>query len=151
MIAEVRFEKTTYLPSPQRFEAGTPNVAGAIGLGEAIRYFQRLDLDEVRQHERALLRQAEGALASIRGLRFIGVSPSRTNILSFVLEGAHPSDVGHLLDQQNVAVRAGHHCCQPLMRRFGLPGTVRASFSVYNSPEDVSALVAAVEKARGFL
>lgn len=151
MIDQVSLEKTTYNDIPFRFEAGTPHIAGAIGMATALEFFSEYSLDEVRQHEMSLLKKAEEKLLSVSGLKIFGTSSRKAPILSFNIEGLHPSDVGQILDQQGVAVRTGHHCNQILMRRFGIPGTVRASFSIYNNDQDVDRLFQAVVKAKEFL
>ena len=146
MIDEVTFEKTTFAEPPQRFEAGTPNVAGAIGLGAAVEYFRGLDLDAVAAHEQCLHDQAQAGLESLPGVTIHGKAPDKAAVLSFSLEGIHPADVATFLDSQGIAVRAGHHCCQPLMEILGVPATVRASFAFYNLPEEVNRLVDTVRK-----
>ncbi|MEO0335920.1 MAG: cysteine desulfurase [Pseudomonadota bacterium] len=151
MIDQVSFEGTTYLQSPQRFEAGTPNVAGVVGLDAAVSYVQSVGLETIQKIEESLVDKTLRSLKSLGGIRIFADPETRVNVVSFEIEGAHPSDVGHLLNQQKVAVRTGHHCCQPLMKRLGVPGTVRASFSVYNTEEDVDRLVRAVEKTKEFL
>ena len=151
MIDHVRIEATTYAQLPFKFEAGTPNIAGAIGLAAAIDYLEALDFAAVRAHEADLLAYATASLNQIDGLRVVGTAARKGPVLSFLAEGAHPHDVGALLDQQGVAVRAGHHCAMPLMERLGVAGTVRASFGLYNSRADVDALVAAVRKALSLL
>lgn len=151
MISQVTKDKTTYLNAPQRFEAGTPNISGVIGLGAAIEYVTGLDRAKILKHEKELVQRASDQLKSIKGLRFIGESPTRVNILSFVVNGLHPADIGQILDQQGVAVRVGHHCTQPLMARFGVTGTVRTSFGVYNTVEDVDIFVSALKKAQELL
>lgn len=148
MIHTVSFERSTYAEAPQKFEAGTPNIAGAIALDAAISYVQDIGLDNIAAHEAALLAYADKALAEIPGLRFIGRARERAGIVSFVMDGIHPHDLGTILDMEGVAIRAGHHCTMPLMTRFGLPGTARASFALYNTTQDVDALVAALHKAR---
>jgi cysteine desulfurase/selenocysteine lyase len=148
MILSVSFEETTYKKAPYRFEAGTPDIAGAVGLGAAIDYVTALDPGEVAAHERELLAYASEGLSKIPGLRRIGTAPKRCAVVSFVLEGVHPHDVGTILDQEGVAVRAGHHCAQPLMERFGVPATVRASIALYNNKADVDALVAGLHRVR---
>jgi cysteine desulfurase/selenocysteine lyase len=150
MIGEVTFARTTWAEIPQKFEAGTPAIAGALGLASAIRYVQSLGLEAIQAHEHQLLELGLQRLASIDGLRLIGQPKQRAAIISFLMDGAHPSDVGSILDNQGVAIRAGHHCCQPLMHRLGVPGTCRASFSIYNTPEDVESLARALEKAKEF-
>jgi len=148
MIRSVTFDRTQYADVPARFEAGTPNVGGAVALGCAIEYLSAIGLDDVASYERELLDYATAALAEVPGVRIIGAPARRTAILSFVVEGVHPHDVGTLLDHEGVAVRAGHHCCQPLMTRLGLTATVRASLALYNTASDIDALVAAVVRAR---
>jgi len=151
MIESVSFEGTTYNQLPYKFEAGTPDIAGAIGLGAAIDYLNSIDREAAAQHEHALLTYAEEKARAVPGLRLIGTATEKAGVMSFLLEGAHPSDLGMLLDQQGVAVRTGHHCAQPIMDHYGIPGTVRASFSFYNTFEDVDRLFAALAKAREFL
>lgn len=151
MISEVREDGVTFLSPPQRFEAGTPPIVEVVGLGAALEFVQGLGWEWIETHERNLMRVAEDAAANIPELRRYGTAPQHSHVFSFVLEGAHPSDVGSMLDEQGIAVRAGHHCCQPLMRRFGIPGTVRASFSVYTTEEDIHALIDGIEKAKELL
>lgn len=151
MIETVSFNGSTWNQLPYKFEAGTPDIAGAIGLGAAVDYLNSLDRKALAEHEEALLVYATEKASQVPGLRIIGTAPSKAAVLGFVLEGAHPSDIGMLLDQQGVAVRAGHHCAQPIMDQFCIPGTVRASFSFYNSFEDVDRLFAALEKVRQLL
>ncbi|WP_316157183.1 cysteine desulfurase [Cupriavidus sp. BIC8F] len=148
MIREVTFRKTTYNELPYKFEAGTPNIAGVIALGAAIGYVRAVGLEAIAAHERALLAYAGAQAARIAGLRMIGTAADRASILSFTLNGIHPHDVGTILDQHGVAVRAGHHCAMPVMERFGVPATVRASFALYNTREEVDALFAAVRAAQ---
>ena len=151
MIQEVRIEATTYAGLPFKFEAGTPNIAGAIGLAAAIDYLEALDPLAMAHHEGGLLHRATAGLQQIEGVRIVGTAPDKGPLVSFLMDGAHPHDIGTLLDRQGIAVRTGHHCAMPLMRRLGIPGTVRASFALYNSTEDVARLVAGVHKARSFL
>ncbi len=151
MIDRVSFEGTTYNRSPFRFEAGTPHIAGAIGLGAAIDWLAGVDVEAAARHEQALLERLDGALAGMNDVRRIGTAPGKAAVCSFLLDGAHPSDVGMLLDQQGVAVRTGHHCTMPLMTRYGVPGTVRASFSLYNTLDEVDRFVEALDKVRSFL
>jgi cysteine desulfurase / selenocysteine lyase len=151
MIESVSFEGTTYNQLPYKFEAGTPDIAGVIGLGAAIDYLNSIDREAAARHEHALLVYAEEKARALPGLRLIGTATEKAGVMSFLLEGAHPSDLGMLLDQQGVAVRTGHHCAQPIMDHYGIPGTVRASFSFYNTFEDVDRLFAALAKAREFL
>ena len=151
MIEEVRLAGTTYQSLPYKFEAGTPNIAGAIGLGAAIEYVERLDGDSLISHERRLLNSATNGLDAIEGVHIIGTAEAKVPVVSFLVEGSHPTDIGTLLDQQGVAVRTGHHCAMPLMEALDLPGTVRASFSLYNRPSDVDRLIESVEKACSFV
>jgi cysteine desulfurase / selenocysteine lyase len=151
MIETVSFAKTTFNQLPYKFEAGTPDIAGAIALGAAIDYLNQLDREAAAAHEMALLRYAEEKARATSGLQLIGTSDKKTSVMSFLIEGAHPADVGVLLDKQGIAVRTGNHCAQPIMDQFGIPGTVRASFSFYNTFEEVDRLFAAIEKAKTFL
>lgn len=151
MIETVSFAGTTYNQLPYKFEAGTPDIAGAIGLGAAIDYLNQLDRRGAAEHEQALLKYAEDKARQTEGVKLIGTSPYKTSVMSFILAGAHPADLGMILDQQGVAVRTGNHCAQPIMDQYGIPGTVRASFSFYNTFDDVDRLFAALEKAKQFL
>jgi cysteine desulfurase/selenocysteine lyase len=148
MIKQVSFDGTTYNDLPYKFEAGTPNIAGGIALGAAIDYLNSRGMDAVAAHEHALLDYATGLAAGTPGLRLIGTAHDKASILSFVLAGVHPHDVGTILDLEGVAVRTGHHCAMPVMERFGVPATVRASFALYNTREEVDALFAALAKVR---
>lgn len=148
MIRRVTFEETLYNVVPYKFEAGTPNIAGAIGLGAALEYLSQFDLETVGEHENALLTRATDAVSDISGLRIIGTAAHKAGILSFVLDGVHPHDIGTILDTEGVAIRAGHHCTMPVMIRYGIPGTARASFAMYNTREDVDALIRGIEKAK---
>jgi cysteine desulfurase/selenocysteine lyase len=150
MIKEVTFEKTTYNGLPFKFEAGTPNIEGAIALAAAFDFLNGVGLAAINQHERAIIRSAAAAISTISGVRLFGPD-DRAGALSFTVDGVHPYDLGTLMDQMGVAVRTGHHCCQPLMARFGISGTVRASFAIYNTEEDVTALAEAVAKAVSML
>jgi cysteine desulfurase/selenocysteine lyase len=141
MIESVTFEKTTYAKLPHKFEAGTPHIAGGAGLAAAIDYLESAGVERVGAHEDALLAYATEAVRTVPGVRLIGTAREKAGVLGFVVEGVHPHDVGTILDREGVAVRAGHHCAQPVMQRFGVPATVRASFGIYNSREDVDALV----------
>lgn len=147
MIERVKMSKTTFLSAPHRFEAGTPHIAGAIGLGEALNFVSDLGIENIYRHELDLAEKAREELKGLPGIRFVGEAPRRANIVSFVFERIHPSDIGQLLDREGIALRTGHHCTQPLMDYFGLPGTIRASFSIYNSYSDINRLVSAVRKA----
>lgn len=146
MIESVTFERTTYNQLPFKFEAGTPSVGDVIGLGEAISFMQEVGLDSIAAHEDELLRYATSLLSQLPGIRFFGTAPQKTSVLSFLLGDAHPYDVGTLLDQLGIAVRTGHHCTQPIMDRYGIPGTVRASFAVYNTKEEVDSLYKALKR-----
>ena len=150
MIKEVTFEKTTYNELPFKYEAGTPNIEGAIALAAALDFVNGIGLTAIHEHERRLIRSAAEALAPIPGIRFFGPA-DRAGALSFNVEGVHHYDLGTLMDQMGVAVRTGHHCCQPLMARFGITGTTRASFAVYNTQKDVEALAEATRKAVSML
>lgn len=147
MIEKVTFEKTTYNVLPFRFEAGTPNIAGAIGLAAAFEYLNTLPMEEIVHYEKELQVYAQNELSLIEGLRIIGDASKKTSVVSFVVEGTHPFDIGTLLDKQGIAVRTGHHCTQPLMNIFEIPGTVRASFAFYNTKEEVDMLVNAVKRS----
>ncbi len=147
MIDVVTFEKTTYAKLPFKFEAGTPHIAGIIGLGEAFRWMEDYDKSAMAAHEQKLLAHATKELLTIGGLRIIGTAKEKVGVISFVIEGVHHYDLGTLLDQQGIAVRTGHHCTQPLMDRFGVSGTTRASFACFNTVEEVDAMVAATRKA----
>ncbi len=145
MIDRVSFARTTYAPPPGRFEAGTPHIVGALGLHAAIDYVEAIGLPRIHAHETALVAQARAALASINSVRLFGPADS-AGIVSFAIEGVHPHDIGTILDEQQVAIRAGHHCAQPLMEALGVAATARASFGVYNGPQDVDALVKGIER-----
>ena len=141
MIRSVTFEKTTYNALPYKFEAGTPNIAGMIGLGAAIEYVEHVGLDAIASHEAELLEYGTTLLSSIPGLRMIGTAKAKGGVLSFVLEKIHPHDIGTVLDREGIAIRAGHHCAQPVMERLGVPATARASLAMYNTREELDALV----------
>ena len=147
MVDKVSFEKTTFNVLPYKFEAGTPNVGAALGMETAIQFMQSFDRKEVEQHETQLLRTAIEQLSEIKGIRFIGEAEHRSGLVSFVIDGIHPYDIGTLIDKMGVAVRTGHHCAEPVMTRFGIPGTVRASFALYNTLEEVDIFINAVKKA----
>ncbi len=148
MIDHVSFERTTYAPLPAKFEAGTPNIAGAIGFGAAAEYIQGIGREAITAHEHALLEYATAAVREVPGLRVIGTAKAKASVLSFVMNGIHPHDIGTILDDDNVCVRAGHHCAQPLMRRLGVSSTARASFALYNNEADADALVRGLHRAR---
>lgn len=148
MISSVTFERTTYNEVPHKFEAGTPHIAGAIGLGAAVDFLDDVGFDAIVSHERRLLDYATVALSGLPGLRFIGTAREKASILSFVLDGVHPHDVGTVVDTEGVAIRTGHHCTQPVMDRFGVPATARASLAMYNTTDDIDRLVTALSKVR---
>ena len=148
MISSVTFEKTLYNKLPYKFEAGTPNIADVIGLGAAIDYVGQIGLENAAAYEQGLLSYATERIAPLPGVRVIGTAREKAAVLSFVMEDVHPHDIGTILDQEGIAVRAGHHCAQPLMDRFGVPATARASFAFYNTAEEVDALAAGIEKVR---
>lgn len=147
MISEVSFEKTTYNALPYKFEAGTPNIADTIALHTAILYMQQVGCEAIATHEHALLMHTNALLTEIKGVRLVGTAKEKASVVSFVAEGAHPQDIGILLDQEGIAIRTGHHCAQPIMQRLGLPGTCRASFAFYNTLEEVEVLAHALRKA----
>jgi cysteine desulfurase/selenocysteine lyase len=148
MISSVTFEKTAYNVLPFKFEAGTPDICGAIALGAALEYIDGLGMDKVAAHERELLAYATEAVGAVSGVRLIGTASERAGALSFVLGGVHPHDLGTILDREGITIRTGHHCAQPVMERFGIPATARASFAVYNTKEEVDALVEGIQAAR---
>lgn len=148
MIHTVSFEQSTYAPVPQRFEAGTPNIAGFVVLAEALRYVLDIGLEAIAAHEDALLAYATAQLKAMKGIQLVGTAEKKAAVLSFLVDGVHPHDLGTILDMDGVAIRAGHHCAMPLMTRLGIPGTARASFAIYNSFDDVDALVASLKKAQ---
>jgi len=146
MIADITFEKTDYQGPPDRFEAGTGNIAGAVGLGPAIDYLDAIGLEAITRHEHELIDQTVAGLRTIRSVRLIGAPTERAGVVSFVVDGCRNEDVGKALDREGIAVRAGHHCAQPILRRFGIESSVRPSFALYNTAEDVEALIAAVRR-----
>ena len=147
MIAEVTFEKTTYADLPHKFEAGTPNIAGGIAFGAALDYMNNIGYDTIAQYEDELLHYATTKLKAINGVKIYGEAPQKTAVISFTIEGLHPYDVGTILDKLGIAVRTGHHCAQPIMDYYEIPGTIRASFSFYNTFQEIDRLIAGVEKA----
>jgi cysteine desulfurase/selenocysteine lyase len=151
MIAEVTFEKTTYAGLPHKFEAGTPNICGGIAFGAAIDYLNSIGFEAIEKHENELLKYATEKLLEIEGLKIYGTGPDKTSVVSFNIEGIHPYDIGTIVDKLGIAVRTGHHCAQPIMDFYKIPGTVRASFAFYNTLEEVDALVNAVKKAKMML
>lgn len=151
MIAKVTYQDATWGSLPNRLEAGTPNIAGVIGLAAAITWFSQFDLAAVQAHERALMERALQHASELEGFQLIGNANDKIGVLSFLLEGCHPADIGFILDKQGIAIRTGDHCAQPLMRRLGVPGTARASFSIYNTIEEIDALFIALKKAQQML
>ncbi len=147
MIAEVTFEKTTYADLPHKFEAGTPNIAGGIAFGAALDYINNIGMDQIAAYEEELLQYATAALEKIPGLKIYGKAPQKTAVISFNVEGIHPYDIGSILDKLGIAVRTGHHCAQPIMDYYQIPGTVRASFSFYNTFEEIDSMITALKKA----
>jgi cysteine desulfurase/selenocysteine lyase len=148
MIRSVTFEKTIFNDLPYKFEAGTPHIEGAIGMGAAIDYINALDWNAVEAYEKKLLNYATNALSEIDDLKIIGMAKEKAGVISFVLEGVHPHDIGTILDQEGVAIRTGHHCAQPVMDRFGIPATARASLAFYNTTADIDALVNGIKKVK---
>jgi len=151
MISTVTYEKAEWNVLPYRLEAGTPNIAGVIGLGAAIAWLSQLDIKAMQAHEAALMQKMTAMASDFDGLTIIGNAREKVGVLSFLLEGGHPADIGFLLDRQGVAIRTGHHCAEPLMQRFNVPGTARASFSIYNTEQDIDAFFKALEKVRMML
>ncbi|MEQ8232908.1 MAG: aminotransferase class V-fold PLP-dependent enzyme, partial [Gammaproteobacteria bacterium] len=151
MIKVVRFSHSEYNDIPYKFEAGTPNIAGGLGLAAALEYFSALDFAAVQQHEQALLTAATERARAVPGMRIIGTARDKVGVLSFCIEGAHPQDLGTLLDHHGIAIRTGHHCAMPVMERFGVPGTARISFALYNTLEEVDRTFDALEKVRTML
>jgi cysteine desulfurase/selenocysteine lyase len=144
----VTFEKTTYNVLPHKFEAGTPNIAGVIGLGASIDYVNQLGISAIAAHEDDLLAYGTETLRSVPGLRLVGTAREKAGVLSFVIEGIHPHDIGTILDYEGIAVRTGHHCAQPVMDRYGLPATARASLACFNTREELGALVQGLHRVR---
>jgi cysteine desulfurase / selenocysteine lyase len=151
MISSVTFAKTTYNTLPYKFEAGTPHIAGGVGLGAAIDYLESIGMDRIAAHEQEVLAYGTEALAEIPGLRLIGTARNKASILSFVLEGLHPHDIGTVLDQEGIAIRTGQHCTQPVMDRYGVPATARASLALYNTKEEIDALVQGIHTVQEVL
>ncbi|MCL6463491.1 MAG: cysteine desulfurase [Acidobacterium ailaaui] len=151
MISSVSFEKTLYNKIPYKFEAGTPDIAGAIGLGAALDYVLQLGLKKIGVHEHQLLQYAASQIAAVPGVRIVGTAREKAGVLSFVMEGVHPHDIGTILDREGVAVRTGHHCAQPVMEIFHVPATVRASFALYNTKQEVDVLLQSIEKVKEIL
>jgi cysteine desulfurase/selenocysteine lyase len=146
MIRTVTFAESTFADLPHKFEAGTPHIAGAIGLGAAVDFLSGLDREAVREHEQDLLQYAQDALGTLTGVRLVGTAEEKESVVSFVIAGVHAHDVGTLLDREGIAVRAGHHCAQPVMERFGVPATARCSFALYNTRDEIDRLRVGVER-----
>ena len=151
MIAKVSFEKTTYNELPYKFEAGTPNIAGVIGTGAAFDFLDSLDMEVIQSHENKLLEYGYEQLNKIEGIRFIGEAEEKASVISFVIDDIHPFDIGTLLDKQGIAVRTGHHCAQPVMEFFDIPGTIRVSFAFYNSIEEIDLFIKALVRGVNML
>jgi cysteine desulfurase/selenocysteine lyase len=151
MIKEVTFEKTTYAELPHKFEAGTPNIAGGIVLGTAVDYMNSVGFDNIQKQELELLNYATEQLLAIEGLKIYGTAEEKTSVISFNIDGIHPYDIGTIVDKLGIAVRTGHHCAQPIMNFFEIPGTIRASFAFYNTKEEIDSMVEAVKKAKMML
>ena len=150
-ISEVDFKGSQYLDSPHKFESGTPHISGVIGFKSSLDYFSKLDLELIRRHESSLVQRANEGLRDMGGVRFIGDPDQQVNLTSFVFEKIHSDDMGHLLNQQGIALRTGHLCAQPMMKKFGIPGVIRASFSIYNNDEDVTLFLESIRKAKELL
>ncbi len=148
MISSVTFEKTVYNKVPHKFEAGTPDISGPIGLRAALDYIQRLGIENIERHEHELLAYATDKVSGLPGIKLIGTAKEKAGVLSFVMENIHPHDIGTILDQQGIAIRTGHHCAQPVMDRFGIPATARASFGLYNTKEEIDALVSGIQRVQ---
>ncbi|HUD64839.1 MAG TPA: cysteine desulfurase [Candidatus Sulfotelmatobacter sp.] len=146
MISSVTFEKTIYNKVPHKFEAGTPNISGAVGLRAAIEYLDHVGMDNIAAHEHELLEYATDAISEIPGVRLVGTAKQKAGVISFVMDGVHPHDIGTILDQEGIAIRTGHHCAQPVMERFGVDATARASFGLYNTKQEIEALVRGIQK-----
>ena len=151
MISEVTFDRTTYQEAPHKYEAGTPNIVGSIALGSAIDYVAKINIEEISEHENNLLNYATEKINSINEVKIIGTSKNKTGIISFIVENTHPNDVGVILDNQGIAVRTGHHCCQPLMKFYKIPATVRASFAIYNTFQEIDCFIDALKNAINLL
>jgi len=148
MISSVAFERTVYNKVPHKFEAGTPDISGPIGLKAALDYVTRLGIENIERHENELLEYATKRVSALPGIRLIGTAKNKAGVLSFVMEGVHPHDIGTILDQEGIAIRTGHHCAQPVMERYGIPATARASFGLYNTREEIDALVSGIKKVQ---
>jgi cysteine desulfurase/selenocysteine lyase len=148
MISSVSFERTVYNKVPHKFEAGTPDISGPIGLKAALEYVSRLGIENIEQHENQVLEYATNRISALSGVRLIGTAKQKAGVLSFVMEGVHPHDIGTILDQEGIAIRTGHHCAQPVMERYGIPATARASFGLYNTKEEIDALASGIQKVQ---
>ena len=151
MISNVTFNKTTYQEPPQKYEAGTPNIVGSIGLGSAIDYVTSINIEEICKHEQGLLNYATDKIKSLNKVQIIGISKKKTGIISFIVKNTHPNDIGGILDNHGIAVRTGHHCCQPLMQFYNIPATVRVSFGLYNTLDEIDSFIDALKNAINLL
>lgn len=151
MISEVRFSGTTFNELPFKFEAGTPHITGVAGLGAAVDFLKKVGFDQIRAHEQMLIEKTTARLRQIPGIIFYGQAPVKSGVISFNIEGIHPYDAGTLLDKMGIAVRTGHHCADPVMARFGIPGTIRVSFGIYNTPEEIDRFAEALNKVISIL
>jgi cysteine desulfurase/selenocysteine lyase len=151
MIRTVTLQRSTWNDLPYKFEAGTPHISGAIGLAAAIDYVRAIGFEAIGAHEAELLARATAAIGALPGVRIVGTARRKASVVSFVMDGAHPHDIGTIVDREGVAIRTGHHCAQPVMERFGIPATARASFAMYNTVEEIDVLVRALEKTRAVL
>ena len=147
----VNFNKTSYAPLPHKFEAGTPNIAGVIAFKNAVNFISRLGIENIKIHEDKLLKYATKEILKIKGVKIYGTSKNKTGIISFNIKGIHPYDIGVILDKFGIAIRTGHHCTQPIMKRFNIPGTARISFAVYNTKEEINVCIDAIKKAKEML
>jgi cysteine desulfurase / selenocysteine lyase len=148
MISSVAFERTVYNKVPHKFEAGTPDISGPIGLKAALDYVSRLGIENIERHESQLLEYATNRISGLPGVKLIGTAKQKAGVLSFVMEGIHPHDIGTILDQEGIAIRTGHHCAQPVMERYGIPATARASFGLYNTKQEIDALAGGIKKVQ---
>jgi cysteine desulfurase/selenocysteine lyase len=151
MIEQVTFDKTTYAPLPAKFEAGTSNIANVIGFGAALNYLQTIGMEAIHQHETTLLNVATKQLSAMPGIKILGTTSTKVGVVSFIIEGIHPHDVGTILDRQGIAVRVGHHCAMPLMQRFNVPATVRLSFGIYNTMDDINSFITGINETLNFM
>ena len=151
MISEVTFKKTTYQEPPHKYEAGTPNIVGSIALGTAIDYVKNINIEKICKHEQNLLNYATDKIKSLNEVKIIGTSKNKAGIISFIVKNTHPNDIGVILDNHGIAVRTGHHCCQPLMQFYNIPATIRASFGLYNTLDEIDSFIDALKNAINLL